>query len=348
MKRERILTRALALAIATCLLPGGCEEQPSIEPSRGPGIADPTTAPTRPGTEGTAYLSTEMTQMYHALARPEEERNIWDAVNDYDLQWRETAFFVGMQRVRKVQPLSAEGLKLLDCPSYTSLIADPGRYRARPIRLSVYVYRLIKLEPGKDFAGSRRWPVSDGPVWRLDCGNALAKHPADEPLLVFCAFDPSSLLGKPYQVNKDGQAIYKHKEAEIAGIFYKIYRDMSRGDKSKGIEPELRSYPVALAWQVNTALSRATPPSVDSRLIAIIFIVAAMAVAYLILRRTTKPPAVHRVRRRTYRPLRTPEMEEELAKQQKRRNQGDQEADIDPLLKAASEQYRKEKGLDHG
>ena len=346
MRRGRIVTGALGLAVAVCLVPGGCEEQPAIEPSRRPGIAGPTTAPAGP--ETARFLSPEMTRMYRALARTEEEKNIWEAVNDYDLQWRETAFFVGMQRVRKVQPLSAEGVTLLSSPSYNSLMVDPERYRASPIRLSVYVYRLTELKPGKDFAASRRWPVSDGPIWRMDCGNAMAKKPADQPLSIFCAFDPSSLLGRPYEVNENGEAIYTHKRAEIAGVFYKIYRDMSKGDESKGIEPELRSYPVVLAWQVNTALSRPVPPSVDPRAMTIIFVVAALAIAYVILRRTTKRQVVRRGLRRTYRPLRTAEMEEELAKQQTRQKRGDQEGDIDPLLKAASEQYRKEKGLDDG
>lgn len=347
MKRGRILTGALALAAATFALCAGCEEQPSVEPRRPPGIAPATTAPAGP--EAAGYPPPEIAQVYRALAWTEQEKNIWEAVNDYDRQWRETAFFAAMQRVRKVQPLPRENFNLLDCPSYGSLATDPRRYRAKPIRLSVYVYRLIKLEPGKDFEASRRWPVSDGPIWRMDCGNAMAKNPADEPLSVFCAFDPSSLLGKPYKVNEKGQAIYTHRQAEIAGVFYKIYRDMSEGDKSKGIEPELRSYPVVLTWQVFTPLVRVGPSSVDPRTIMIILIVAALAIAYLILRRTTKRQVTRRGMRRTYRPLRTTEMEaEQPADQQTHPNQDNQQGDIDPLLKAASEQYRKKKGLDDG
>lgn len=343
VKRGRILTGALALAAATFVLPAGCEEQPSVEPRRPPGIAPATTAPTGP-----EAIPPEIAKVYRALAWTEQEKNIWEAVNDYDRQWRETAFFAAMQRVRKVHPLPREDFNLLDCPSYGSLVTDPRRYRAKPIRLSVYVYRLIKLEPGKDFAASRRWPVSDGPIWRMDCGNAMAKKPADEPLSVFCAFDPSNLLGGPYKVNENGPTIYTHTQAEIAGVFYKIYRDMSEGDKSRGIEPELRSYPVVLTWQVFTPPVRVRPSAVDPRAITIILVVAALAIAYLILRRTTKRQVTRRRMRRTYRPLRTIEMKAEAPEQQTHTDQDNQQGDIDPLLKAASERYRKEKGLDHG
>lgn len=347
MKRGRILTAALALVTATFVLAAGCEEQPTIEPSGTRGIGRTTTAPTGP--EAIGHLPPEIAQVYRALEWTEQEKNSLDAVNDFDRQWQETAFFVAMQRVRKIQSLSIENFKLLDYPSYSSLTIDPGRYRARPIRLSVRVYTVAKLEPGKQFTATRRWTLSDGPIWRMNCGNDMIEHPGDEPLSVFCAFDPVSLIGKPHKVNQDGEAIYGGgKRVEIAGVFYKVYRDMDRGDKGNASQSQLRNYPIVLAWQIvgPFARARAGPTSVDPRAIIIILIVAALAAAYLILRRTMKRPMVQHGWRRTYRPIRTIEMGADLLPKENHTNQDNQEGDVDPLLKAASKQYRKEKGLD--
>lgn len=345
MKRGKILTVALALVTATFVLAAGCEEQPTIEPSGPRPIAPTTTAPADP--EAIGHLPPEMVQMHRALAWTEQEMIPWKDVKDYDLQWRETAFFMAMQRVRRVQSLSAENFKLLDYPSYSSLMTDPGRYRARPIRLSIRVYTLVKLEPGKHFTASRRWTLSDGPIWRMNCGNAMIEYPGDEPLSVFCPFDPTSLIGRPHKVNQDGEAFYRGgKRVEIAGVFYKVYRDMDRGDKGKDRQSQLRSYPIVLAWQFNAPFARVGPASIDPRVIMIILIVAALAAAYLILRRTMKRPMVQRGWRRTYRPLRTIEMGADLLPKETHTNQDNPEGDIDPLLRAASEQYRKEKGID--
>ncbi len=351
-KRGRILTVALALVTATFVLAAGCEEQPTIEPSGTREIGRTTTTPADP--KAISHLPPGIFQMHRALAwTDQEEKIIWPSVNDFDLQWRETAFFMAMQRVRKVKPLPIDDFKLLDYPSYSSLMTDPGHYRAKPIRLSIRVYTLVKLEPGKHFTATRRWTLSDGPIWRMNCGNAMIEYPGDEPLSVFCAFDPTSLIGRPHKVNQDGEAIYRGgKRVEIAGVFYKVYRDMDRGDKGKDRQSQLRRYPIVLAWQFIDPFARVGPPSIDPRVIMIILIVAVLAAAYLILRRTLKRPVVQRGWRRTYRPIRTIEMGEDLfgkethTNQDNQDNQDNQEGDIDPLLRAASRQYRKEKGLD--
>jgi len=347
MKRGRILTGALALA-AAFVLAGGCEEQPSVEPSRQPAIAVVTTAPAGPSEEAMGHLLPEIAEVYRALAWSDQEKNILASVNDYDRQWRETAFFTVMRRVRTVRRLSADAFKSLDRPSYSSLLIDPGRHRARPVRLSVRVYTVARLQPGKHFTASARWTLSDGPIWRMDCGNATIRQPADEPLSVFCAFDPISLLGKPYKVDENGRAIYRGgQRADIAGVFYKVYRDMERGDSQHA--PRMRNYPIVLAWQISRPLGLVGPASADPTTVAVIIILVMLAAVYFILRRTIKRAAAHRARRReSYRPLRSREMQDQPPGKAQPEDQGDRPGDIDPMLKAASEQYRKEKGLDDG
>ena len=345
-KRRRIL--AVALAGAVFILCGGCEEQASIEPARPAAIAGPTTGPVAPGEEAIGRLPPEIAEVYRALAWSESEKNILASVNDYDRQWRETAFFTVMRRVRTVRQLATDAFNALDRPSYNSLLSDPGRYRARPVRLSVHAYTVARLQPGKHFTASARWTLSDGPIWRMDCGNAMTRHPADEPLSVFCAFDPINLLGKPYKVDENGRAIYRGgQRADIAGVFFKVYRDMERGDSEHA--PRMRNYPIVLAWQISRPRGGIGPASADPTSVAIIIIVVMLAAVYVILRRTTKRSAAHRaLRRGSYRPLRSREMEAEPAGKDQPGDRDDRPSDIDPILKAASEQYRKEKGLDDG
>ena len=336
---EKRLPSVVAAAALVLCAAAGCEEQRQVKPVR-----SATAAPV-PAQPRNVYRAPELEPLYQALAWTENEKAILSAVQDFNRQWREPGFFAAMQRAKTVPVLHGRVVSMLDCPSYYSLLSDPKHYRVRPVRLTVYVSEIGRLEPGGHFMPSGRWSRDDGPLWRVVGLNALTRFPGDEPFQIYCAFDPAERinLGKPTRV-LDGRKLYGFRKdsprIEVAGLFYKIYREADRGDDER--PPQMRSYPIVLAWQMTGSPGAAVEggQGLQPETVMIFIIIVALLVAYLYLWRYSKRNRAGGLKREKYRPLRN--VDEHRAAEEA----DDDAGDIDPLLKAASEQYRKEKGLD--
>jgi hypothetical protein len=131
----------------------------------------------------------------------------------------------------------------------------------------------------------------------------------------------------------------------LAGLFYKIHMTRDRGDRNQG--STLREYPVFLAWQI------AAKPRLGGGGATVlgVFLVAGLAllVGFVVLKKYLRQirkgdqPAVR------YRPLRDT-LRAEAAAALAAAEEGDapedtepQDTEVDPLLKQAAEEYRREK-----
>ncbi|MCE5327193.1 MAG: hypothetical protein LLG01_12365 [Planctomycetaceae bacterium] len=351
------ITLAAAAFAACCAAAVGQTAPVATEPASQTAPAA-TAAATRPAVAAVdvdlSSLPEALQPMYRVLTWTPTEQNILSAVKDFNQQWQEAGFFVALQKAREVEPLAPAVAAMLDRKSlYENLINDPQRFRVKPVGLRMYVVSIEKLEPGHQFMPSARWSTQDGPIYRIVGFNAEGAGPLNEPYQVFCDFNPAEQLklGKP---ELDGtREIYpiRHgrKSVHVAGLFYKIYREMDRGNADS--EPQMRNYPIILAWQMvqsgaaSAGAQDATTNSPWGFKSSIAFvIIGALLVAYIFLSRYSRKTTSDRGLNRKYRPLRDVTLDQTPAPS----DDDDAAAEIDPELRKACEQYRKEKGLDNG
>ena len=285
--------------------------------------ATPLAAQSRPG--GPSAVEA----LRRALEAGQTEKTALGDVTDGSTQWREPAFYLLLRRVSELPSLASQDMHSLDAPAYRSLLREPQRYRARPMRRRVRIYRVLKMMPGRrrtDLGYSSAWP-KDRPIWQIYCAGADAPDPADEPMVVFSTVEPAG-LGQPGKVTTQGEQMFSRgPEMEIACVFYKVLRDTERSSGHR------RDYPLLLAWQVFPR-SKGLGGAASPRIWVIAASIGALGVGYFFLRRH-----VRRFRRpapagaRASRPVVAgPEGDD------------DQAADnVDPLLKEAAEQYRQER-----
>ena len=270
-------------------------------------------------------------------------------VSDSTSQWTETAFALLLKRTAALAPLGAGELTRLDRPAYRSLIAEPGRYRARAVRMTVRVHTVKKMAGHDLGTGDHVWP-SDKPIWRLHCSDAAL--PVDAGPVVICSTVEPTGLGEPSSKTKDDEQDYepdvllykRAPEVEIACVFYKVYRD-----KRHDTEAE-RDYPVAIAWHVaveSDGMLGLNPT--DPRYVVGAVAIIGVCLAYYFIRRYTKRlgkpgPKIE------YKPKR----DEPFAEAEDTPDEGGQDEDqsVDPLLAAVAEEYERERqernAEDHG
>jgi hypothetical protein len=174
----------------------------------------------------------------------EDEREVLAMVEDGAQSFQDPALPMLLARVARLPVLDALDFQYgLDRVAYRNLIEQPQRYRARPMRLTVQVVGMSRLQCGKDIVGFERWGNSTAPIWRLDCVDVSALDPLTQPIIVLMTTEPKG-LGKPDRTTPTGAAVYTSRRVllDIACVFYKLY-------VSHDLQGNVRDYPIVLAWQ---------------------------------------------------------------------------------------------------
>jgi len=252
--------------------------------------------------------------------------------------WRDQVLFALMKRVSTLPALGELELKRLDRPAHRSLMAEPARYRWRPMRMTVNVHRVMKMDGKALKAGDEYWPI-DKPIWRMYCTDASVAHLAG-PITIYSTVEPKGLgeASEPADEDLDdyerGELIYKRKpQVQIACVFYKLYdAEPMKGGRE-------RSYPLAVAWQAGEAQIAGAKVDIDSKYLVAGIAIFVAGVAYYMIRKHTrrlsKPGAavVYRSKR------------DDIDDEEDNEVQADEADDqpVDPLLAAAAAQYEKER-----
>ena len=261
-----------------------------------------------------------------AIELSERERIALEAVRDRTTSLDETALYMMLAKAgKRAEPVS---------PAYRDLLAHPGRYRGEAIRLTLQVDTVRKLLPEEGLPVTPYWP-KDRPVWRLECLNPAAGRPRDEPVVVLSVVAPT-LLPRPDQIADNGDQLFHEPGPmiELTGVFYKVYQARTRGDAR---DPAAwRDFPVIVAWQLAPVAGHGTDWR-QSRTILIVLIILAAGLAVLFLRRLIK----HQARPRL---AQLPRRAAAPSTDQQDAGRGPEEnAEIDPLLKEAAEDYRRKR-----
>jgi hypothetical protein len=280
------------------------------------------------------------------------EWKLWELTVSRPHRLWEDMLYIMLSKTAALPPVSDGKFQEFDRPAYASLLEDPTRYvrlPVRPIAMSVRVVRVYKLLPGGggEMGFSEYWP-REKPVWRIECLNAQAAAPAAQPLIVLSTVDPGALLPRPDQKHEgDGQPRIEYKGVgpsyaqlpllELAGIFYKVHRTADE-------QGEQRDFPVVLAWHLMKKGSGAASPRIAQAAIIFLVIVAGAALFIFFKRRLKRLASMRQERSALHRRLRRGmEMTEE-----ERSRTDEEEAEIDLELKAAVEQFRKQKEAGDG
>jgi len=326
-----LLVLAALVAALICLLPPLRRppgEPPAPPPAELPAVAlTSTTAPaSRPAGEPEA--TTQPSQW--ALPLTDEERIIYDTVFWRPQQLDEEARDILLARVAALPPLTAAAFDRLPRPGYDQLLTRPRTYGAEKMSLRVLCWRVTRLTAGVNMSTSPQWP-KDRDVWWIDA-TVHGAQPADsEPVILLSVIDPAAVLGKASRAADERTSLYfKPQAVEVAGVFYKIYEATDLGTRTQ--PASLRRWPVLLVWQIRGGGSGwASRASLIALAVGIAGAVVLVALFIVLMKRRTQP-----LRAPTgfvYRPTRDELDAEEAA--------GDVE--VDPLLKKAAEEYRKEK-----
>jgi len=327
---------------------------------------------TRPKDTGESNLSPA------AIELNESEKTAFGAVIDRNSKLDETAFYMLLGRAGKLGKLDKDDFDGLTRPAVENLLASPQLYRAQPMRISLFVFGANKLAPGDGLSYSRYWP-RDKPVWRL---NAMMLAPVKKevyPVIVFVLEDPMPLLGKGHKIDISGEHQYKKpgKRLEVAVVFYKIYATQSMSRKQ-------RDYPVFVAWQLGgKSRARFDKKGASTLLTAVLGIILVLLAGLVFLKRY-----IQHVKKGDdddapvrYRPLRDLSAKTDRAAETDRAAKTDRAAEseaadseaaeglealaekadqapqteaeqadveVDPLLKQAAEEYRKERRQSDG
>ncbi|MCE5277221.1 MAG: hypothetical protein ABFD92_16260 [Planctomycetaceae bacterium] len=355
MNRATIILIATAMAVF-CAAARGQTAPADSAPATTTAPAGTSSAPagaaaTRMADVDISSLPPALQPMYQTLTWTPTELNILSAVKDFNQQWQEPGFFVALQKAREVKPLAPNVAAMLDRKAlHQTLLTDPQRYRVKPVGIRVYIVSIEKIEPGVHFMPTPRWSRNNGPIFRIVGFDAEGTGPLDDAYQIFCDFNPAEELKLGTPQIEGSREIYpiRHgrKSVHVTGLFYKIYREMDSGDADT--PPQMRNYPIILAWQMEgpgpAAAQDAAPSSPFGFRSSVAFvIIGALLVAYIFLvRYSRKSTSGHSLSRR-YRPLRDVKLDDAPPP-----DDDAAPAEIDPELRKACEQYRKEKGLDNG
>ena len=278
-----------------------------------------------------------------ALRLTASEATALTDVRDRASQLDETAFYMMLSKAAGIAALADQQLHLLDRPVASNLLAHPQRYRGWPIRLRLRVYRVEKLVPGAGLSASPYW-AADRPVWKLVGVDSKSDDPLTGLLVVFSIVEPS-VLGAPDRVGQSGEGYYNHgRDVELAGISYKLYR-------TEDLQGNIRDYPVVVAWrlEIPAAGKKVAETKTPSRSHFIYMLLAGLLVMYLFAKRYARRKAAEESRF-VYRPLRDelgePPGDPAEAPAKTEKPTGGT-GGVDPMLKEAAEEYRKQKERDN-
>jgi hypothetical protein len=246
-------------------------------------------------------------------------------------QIEEPGLYVILRRAAAMPELTEAEREMLDQPSYVNLRDHPEVYRLRAMRIRLRVNRVFEAVAGTGLSQYSHWWPRGKPAWIID-GLAVSggdPYRQDQPLRVVSVVAPDN-LPKPDKVQQDGAKVFFEPgpAVEVAGVFYKVYRRRS-------IEGPPRDYPVIVAWQIAPRGGRAEAFDSLSRPVGLILVIVALAAGFVFFKRRA---------RRAGEAARPPDRRPGAADgRQPHTAQGDQQAgQVDPLLTAAVEEYRKQ------
>ena len=244
-----------------------------------------------------------------------------------------SCLFLLLRRAKALPQLDAEQFGSLERPSFRNLLSEPSRYRGRAIRYAVRVNRVRKLAPGKGLPFSRWWRRSES-IWQMDCIDGTGKYPGERPLRIYTHLDPTKLLGKAEKLADEWRYGKEGKLINVAAIFLKVFT--AEVAKAEPPRPTERDYPCMVAWQIQRPSSGGyTAAPIPPLLVLMLVILILLAAAFWWVKRCS------RIRREAEenarRALRVTGQE-----QNEPADEPEEGQQVDPMLKAAAEQYRKE------
>ena len=312
-----------------------------------PQIAPPPSPTTAPSGQAAPFATVR-----EGLALSKVEQGHYDVAFTRERQLDESAMTMWMQRVRRLPQLSRAQQKEMEQPSVQSLRTEPERYKGRAVRLTVHPLQVWRWEPHKNFVATQWWGVGDGSIWRINAIDASAAKPETRPLILLCAFDPATVLGKPKKIGDRGEGLYPiAKPHEIVGVFYKRHQVNDRTGK-------LGEFPVVMVWQMRReGLGIEITPWGNPKHTVILGMILVLVFGYIFLRSKLRPKrgqVPSHLGTPRYQPLREPAPRAEGEKKQVPAPSpgdappgggppggGPEDDGGDSQLKAAAEQFRK-------
>ncbi len=266
-----------------------------------------------------------------AIALSENESAALVVIDDRSESLDESAFYMLLSKAAKLAERKDRRPPHLDRPTAGNLLAKPKRYRGWPINMRLKVYRVEKLTSPVGLSPSVHWPAGQ-PAWKIDCHDSLSGKPPLGVVIVFSPVEPT-MLGKPDTIGDQGEWLFdKDPTMVISGFGYKVWRSKDEGGN-------IRDYPAVIAWRFDPPPK---PKKEASRFsmsqmvgVGLLLLMVYMFVRrYIAMRRGKETPGEVLV---TYKPWRQRLAEREAAER------ANEDAQVDPELKAAANQHRKEK-----
>lgn len=322
------MIRGIAAALAAATVVSFVRaEAPAAATESAPATAGddrPSFAPADPlPTAGSVEQGLELTEI---------ERQGLLGIADRRFQLDEEGLYIVMRRAAALPKLGPTKWDALDRPAYENLLKRPADYRLRPIRMTVLVNSVRRVEAGDGLAQYSRWWRRGKAAWIIDGmvprgDDALV---AERPIRLVSVAPPPELRRDPERTGDDGASLYTAPGPPInaAGVFYKVVTLESR-------DGAMRDYPVLIAWQLESARPvGATGFDASTMAIIIVLLLVLLAVGFIVLKRHIKG-----LRARGQEARRTGEDEQDRPAPVEP-SDVDQ---VDPELRAAAESYRRER-----
>ncbi len=330
----------------------GGSESPETQPAGEPPLPELIFGPP-PGPQQThADLQLELIQKQiidpmSQDAFTERDRQVLMNVREGVEPVQENGFYLMMGKIAHLPRINEAALTEFTRPSYHSLINNPDALKYHEVLgMRVRVFEVLKrsianglLTPHKKY-----WPVNS-PVFEIWGTNADSTRHKEEPLCIYCPHLP---LGLP---EPSGKTEYKRTYRDgpvctFAGVFYKVFADMQRGDIDDKRPAKMRTYPVILSWWAAAEEQEEAPPTpgegmtgLQYGVVAIIFgvfIFGGLVLFFFLKKKVSTGRAGDRYLSSKYTPLRDTSHDDDMY--------GNGEVDAD--LAAAARAYRQEKHLD--
>ncbi len=282
-------------------------------------------ASTQPATLPAGGEDDHLLAIRQSLKLPEKEAEAYASAFGRNTDVDEPAMKMILRRIQGLPRLTEDEVRQLDQPGMNSLLTRPQHFALQPVRMNVFVWTVVRLDPGKQITPTAYWNKTHGPIWYYFCYNADARKFEQEPIVILTAMDPNTVFGKPKTIGPNGEMSYQSMQpTQVVGVFYKLYN--GKGAKAEAAQ----DYPVLLCWQIGQG--KGGGKALDIKGGVWITVGLLIMIAFLYLRSRAK---LIKNRTSPFRPS-LPENEEDEAPDEP----------VDPDLRQAAEQYRKERPQD--
>jgi hypothetical protein len=192
-----------------------------------------------------SVLAAPLQKITDAMELSYPEKQLLIDTDDRVGPYYDPAAFMLLAHIDRIGPLTAAEMNLLQPVPWKMLIKYGGDFRGEPMRMSLQVYSLTRLDAGQNVPYSSYWDHRR-PLWRMACVNVGGSAPGAEPIIVISTQDPREVLGEGKQQPDNRTWTYGDagRPVTVAAVFYKVVRESDyRGTA-------VHDYPVLLAWQV--------------------------------------------------------------------------------------------------